>query len=98
MSRRRHFVKPKFILILSALLAAAFCFVLNSQENKLRDIKAEQRQLEDQLNGLKVEEERVERMIEYSKTDEYLIRYAREKLGLVMPGDILFDVGDEGQG
>jgi cell division protein FtsB len=95
LSRRRHSVKPKFILILSAVFVAAFCFVLNSQENKLREIKTEQRQLTDELRGLKAEEERTQRMIEYSKTDEYLIQYAREKLGLVMPGDILFDMGDE---
>lgn len=94
MSRRRHSVKPKFLLILSAVLIAAFCFVLNSQEVKLREIEAEQQQLTLELNGLKIEEQRIERMIEYSHTDEYLIQYAREKLGYVMPGEILFDVGE----
>ena len=36
------------------------------------------------------EGERLERMLEYMQTDEYLLQYAREKLGYVFPGDIKF--------
>jgi hypothetical protein len=33
-------------------------------------------------------------MIEYAKSDEYRVQYAREKLGLVLPDDIKFDITD----
>ena len=46
--------------------------------------------LQAQLDALRVEEERLERMLEYMQTDDYLLQYAREKLGYVFPDDIKF--------
>ena len=43
---------------------------------------------------LQNEEQRLEYMIEYAKSEEYLIQYAREKLGFVLPDDVKFDIED----
>ena len=61
-----------------------------SQQTKLTAITEETAALQQQLDALKVEEERLERMLEYMQTDEYLLQYAREKLGYVFPNDIKF--------
>ncbi|OQB23989.1 MAG: Cell division protein FtsL [Firmicutes bacterium ADurb.Bin182] len=94
MSIRRHSIRPKFILLLTAVIIAALAFVVKNQQIKLQEIKTEQAQLTRELNELKIEEQRMQRMIEFAKTEKYLIRYAREKLGYVMPGDILFETGE----
>ena len=44
--------------------------------------------------ALQAEEQRLEYMIDYAKSDEYRVQYAREKLGLVLPDDIKFDITD----
>ena len=61
-----------------------------SQQTKLTSIAEETAALQQQLDALKVEEERLERMLEYMQTEEYLLQYAREKLGYVFPNDIKF--------
>ena len=94
MKKRKLCVKPKFIALLCFLILGGLVFVLHSQQNKLNDIKQEQEQLLEVLHELKVEEQRTEHLIEYAKTEEYMIRYAREKLGYVMPDDYLFVTGN----
>ncbi len=61
-----------------------------SQQTKLQSIAEEKTQLQADLDELKVEEERLERMLEYMSTTDYLIQYAREKLGYVFEDDWKF--------
>jgi len=56
----------------------------------LTTITEETALLQTELDKLKVEQERLERMLEYMQTDDYLLQYAREKLGYVFPNDIKF--------
>lgn len=81
----------------TASLAGIICVliigvVLYSQEVKLRAIYAEQQELQQQIAGQEEEMNRLEYMIEYTGTESYLIQYAREKLGYVLPDEIKFDV------
>lgn len=81
----------------TASLAGIICVliigvVLYSQEVKLRAIYAEQQELQQQIAGQEEEMDRLEYMIEYTGTESYLIQYAREKLGYVLPDGIKFDV------
>ncbi len=78
-------------VILAFLLA--FCImggIYLSQQTTLATIAEDTEKLESELDALEVEEERLERMLEYMQTDEYLLQYAREKLGYVFPDDIKF--------
>lgn len=78
-------------VILAFLLA--FCImggIYLSQQTTLDTIAEDTEKLESELDALEVEEERLERMLEYMQTDEYLLQYAREKLGYVFPDDIKF--------
>jgi hypothetical protein len=61
-----------------------------SQQTKLQSIADQKAQLQTDLDALKVEEERLERMLEYMRTTDYMIQYAREKLGYVFEGDWKF--------
>ena len=78
-------------VILAFLLA--FCImggIYLSQQTTLTTIAEDTEKLESELDALEVEEEGLERMLEYMQTDEYLLQYAREKLGYVFPDDIKF--------
>ena len=77
------------------VLFLLFCLCITggiylSQQTKLESIEAEKAELQNELDSLKVEQERLERMLEYMNTDDYLLQYAREKLGFVFPNDIKF--------
>ena len=61
-----------------------------SQMTKLSSIAEEKIELQTKLDAKKVEQERLERMLEYMQTTDYKIQYAREKLGYVFEDDWKF--------
>ena len=83
-------IRPRYILLFFLLLFFVLGGVYLSQQTKLTSIAEEKAVLQTQLDGLTVEQERLERMLEYMQTNEYLLQYAREKLGYVYKDDIKF--------
>lgn len=91
MAKQFRFKLKAQYVILAFLLA--FCIlggIYLSQQTKMTTIAEDTAALQAQLDALRVEEERLERMLEYMQTDDYLLQYAREKLGYVFPDDIKF--------
>lgn len=82
--------KPRYALLLFLLTFFILGGVYLSQQTTLTSIDAEKAELQTELDALRVEEERLERMLEYMQTDEYLMQYAREKLGYVFSDDYKF--------
>lgn len=93
MAKKKHkqfHIKVGYIMLAFLL---AFCIlggIYLSQETRLTAIADEKDTLQAELDGLKVEEERLSRMLEYMQTNDYLLQYAREKLGYVYPDDYKF--------
>lgn len=83
-------IRPRYILLFFLLLFFVLGGVYLSQQTKLTSIAEEKSVLQTQLDGLTVEKERLERMLEYMQTNEYLLQYAREKLGYVYKDDLKF--------
>ena len=83
-------VRPLYIILFFLLVFFVLAGVYLSQQTKLTSIEDEKSTLQNQLNALTVEQERLERMLEYMQTNDYLLQYAREKLGYVYPGDFKF--------
>lgn len=91
---KKSFRHSLFLLApLVALVILAGIFI--AQEQKLTQIKQEQTVNEEALLALQNEAQRLERMIEYAKTEEYLLQYAREMLGYVMPDDVRFHMDNQ---
>lgn len=90
--KSRKLNKTRLAFFAGALLAVALGLVFLSQERKLEAIRQEQQALGEEYAALQAEKQRIEYMIEYAQSEEYLLQYAREKLGYVKPGDIKFDV------
>ena len=83
-------LRPRYVLLFFLLTFFVLGGVYLSQQTKLRTIAEQKVTLQAQLDELTVEQERLERMLEYMQTDDYLQQYAREKLGYVFPDDTKF--------
>ncbi len=88
---KKHKKKPLGLLV-GLFCATAFVVVFIAQENKLSAIQAEQAALGQEYDALELEKQRIEYMIEYAQSEEYILQYAREKLGFVKPDDIQFSL------
>lgn len=83
-------IRPRYILLFFLLMFCVLGGVYLSQQTKLTSIAEEKAALQAQLDALTVEQERLERMLEYMQTTDYLLQYAREKLGYVYADDYKF--------
>lgn len=83
-------IRPRYLILFFILTFFVLGGVYLSQQTKLTTIADEKVQLQSELDQKKVEEERLERMLEYMRTTDYMIQYAREKLGYVFPDDFKF--------
>jgi len=83
-------IRPRYIILFFILVFFVLGGVFLSQQTKLESIAAQKVELQTQLDAKTVEEERLERMLEYMQTTDYMIQYAREKLGYVFEGDWKF--------
>lgn len=83
-------IRPRYLILFFILTFFVLGGVYLSQQTKLSTIAEEKLALQSELDSLKVEEERLERMLEYMRTTDYMIQYAREKLGYVFPDDWKF--------
>lgn len=86
--RRRTTPKFWIFMIVSMLVVFGACFgVLFNQylegADRLRQVEAYKDQLIAQVDQLSDE-------MEYVQTDEYIMRAARDELGLIMPGEIRY--------
>ena len=96
LSRERKIMKNTMLMILLVvciLFAALFIggYRLNKKIDSALATKSE---LEDQIKDEEIRKEEIEELEEYMKTDEYVREVAREKLGLVDEGDIIFRKDD----
>ena len=83
-------IRPRYIILFFILTFFVLGGVFLSQQTKLTSIAEEKITLQTQLDSKKVEQERLERMLEYMQTTDYMIQYAREKLGYVFEDDWKF--------
>ena len=83
-------LRPRYIILFFILTFFVLGGVFLSQQTKLSSIADEKAKLQTELDQKKVDEERLERMLEYMRTTDYMIQYAREKLGYVFADDWKF--------
>ncbi len=83
-------IRPRYLILFFILTFFVLGGVFLSQQTKLSSIAEEKVELQAQLDSLTVEQERLERMLEYMQTTDYMIQYAREKLGYVFEDDWKF--------
>lgn len=87
-------MKDFFYNLFSTVLISCLVFylggVLINQEKELRNIKEETKHYQALLDEANMKTEELRETKNRINTDEYIEEYAREKLGLVMPYEIIF--------
>ncbi|MDL2206096.1 septum formation initiator family protein [Eubacteriales bacterium OttesenSCG-928-N13] len=92
---RKRTVKPRFWLMLMGILLVVFLGVYVSQTSYMNHQDDQIAQLQQQRDDAANENAELERKINFSKTDAYVERVAREEFGLIKPGEIRFVAGAE---
>ena len=75
------------IVVLAVMLSVASI----SLHTKNQNYKAQEAELEKQLQAEEARAEEIKELEEYVGTDEYIEDVAKDKLGLVYPNEILFE-------
>ncbi len=87
-------MKIFFKKLLTSLVATALVLyagrILIEQEKELRELEQEKSNYRAMLDEAKMKTEELNEIKSKINTDEYIEEYAREKLGLVMPYEIIF--------
>ncbi len=88
--------RPRFrferLIFPAALLVALgfFAVTLLDQQARMDDMIAEEAQIQEELEDLSTERDRLDRMIDYAETDAYIEQMARDVLGWVKEGETRF--------
>lgn len=90
MARGARRVKPRFWLILMALMLLVFFGLTSSQDELIAQQAAVIEELNMTKDTMEVEIASAQRRLEFSKSDDYIERIARSQLGLVMPDEVLY--------
>lgn len=96
MAERKVRVKPGRILLLLLVLWVGFSFARNAVANY--QLRQEIRALEKRLEVLELRRADLEREIEEWLSPENVERIAREQLGLVKPGEVLYRLSEPAPG
>lgn len=87
----------RLAIVIAVVLLAAFLvgivFRLRYQRAKLAELNEQTRILEDKVNELMREKERLQSNLEFTKSLEGLLQYARENLGYKLPEDVRIEDG-----
>lgn len=95
--KRKTPIRIRHIIIL--LLAINIVYTLTMQYIIIRKSRVQETEIKAQIEEAKKENDRLREELEKIQSDEYLEKLAREKLGLVKPGEIPFvDVNSSGTG
>lgn len=86
----QHKISVLSISCVIVLLAVILLVASISLREKNQTYKAQEAELEAQLEEENVRAEEIDALEEYVGTDEYVEDVAKEKLGLVNPNEILF--------
>jgi len=84
-------VRVAFIIVFIYLIVS-----LVLQQFELFGLQARVRELEHQVEALQAANQELREQIDYAQTDAYIEQVARERLGLVHPGEVLYTPGGTG--
>ncbi len=89
-AKQSALLRPQHILLGCFFVLLALTFVYVSQSAKLAEIEKERALLNERYEAMLLEEQRLNGMLGYVQTDDYMKQYARERLGYVSPDDYKF--------
>lgn len=92
--KQKRFKAGRLILILAACYVG---YTLVSQQIIINRIRDQIGDVDRQNKKIEESNKYLNDQIEYAKSDEYKEKVAREKIGLIKPGEIIYIIHDENQ-
>lgn len=83
-------IQPRFWLIVIALMLIAFSVSFALAQHSLNEGRQALAAATAQRDALRDEVHTLKTTLEFSQTDDYIIRVARDELGMIMPGEIRY--------
>ena len=90
MKKKRYVVKPRLKIFLALLALGYFGLSLLKQEIKINQQNERIHDLREQIVQAEDTTAELERLIQYTESEEYMEKVARERLGWVKIGEIIF--------
>lgn len=82
--KKRGFNFKKVLFIITVVYC---CFILITQQIRINKIKKETVSYQSELKLLQVKNQKLQDEVRMSKSEMYIEKLAREKLGLIKPGE-----------
>ena len=86
-ANRGAFVSVSVVVVLLVGILSVRCLEMVRTNQSYQETVS---QLEAEKEALTAEQAEIEEYAQYIQTDEYVVEIARQKLGLVFPGEIIF--------
>lgn len=86
--RRR--VKPRFWLLMIAITMVVFLTSFSVLRVRYAQSAQRLRQAQDERDALVLQVKALSEKLEFARTDDYVIRTARDELGMIMSGEIRY--------
>ena len=86
--RRR--VKPRFWLIMIAVTLIVFCTSFAVMNHRYAQGVQRLKRLSEDRDQLILQVSALSERLSFARTDDYVIRTARDELGLIMPGEVRY--------
>lgn len=90
MKRKRYVLKPRTKIFLALLFLGYFGITMFKQELKMDDQTSKIEQLKGEISQTEETNADLERLLQYTQSEEYMEKMARERLGWVKKGEIIF--------
>lgn len=86
--RRR--VKPRFWLFMIVITAIVFLASFGVMNGRYAQGAARLSQVREERDMLQLQVNELSDQLEFARTDDYVIRTARDELGMIMPGEVRY--------
>lgn len=83
-------IRPRFCLIVISVMLVAFGVSLAFAQRDLSEASLRLDEVTAQRAALAEELKELQAELDFAQTDDYIIRVARDELGMIMPGEIRY--------
>lgn len=88
--KKKYVLKPRVKVFILLFVISYFSIAFLKQELKMRDQYDKADGLKQEIAEVQERNEELQRLIQYTKSDEFIEKVARERLGWVKEGEIKF--------
>jgi len=86
--RRR--VEPRFLVLLIVITVVVFLTSFAVAQHRYNQASERLRQVQEERDEIILQANALSEQLEFAKTDDFVIRVARDELNMIMPGEVRY--------